>query len=302
MTEEEKLELEEDKAEKAQKLKEKKAKKKAKEERSFNRLKKAFWVLFVAYIFLFVFWGAINKYITVPKDIYTKVGSNNSGLSIPMSEAYIIEELAINTFKDYLREEDFEAAYNMCCKEYKAYKSYEDFCDYAQRIEPDSFRMKQIKAKTDYALEAQIVYDSGDQRIDTIYIIYPDEFKKGTYYFSPEKFLYMYENQDFKNDGITLHVDKCVVFTDKVEMTGTIKNDSFFDTLAITELGASYSGTLNKWTPFEKTLAKGEETEFNLIFEDLHYFIPNSLMIRRQKSDTKIRTYEFTFKENEKRS
>ena len=300
MTDEERLDLEEDKAEREQKRKENKEKKKAKEERSFNRLKKAFWVLFVAYIFLFVFWAAINKYITVPKDIYTKVGSNSSGMSIPMNEAYIIEA-AINAFKGYLKDENYDEAYNMCCSEYKQYKTLEEFIEYASTINPDTFKMKQIKAMTDYALEAQIVYASGDERVDTVYIIYPDEFKQNTYYLSPEKFIYKYENQDFKNDGITLHVDKCLVFTDRVEVTGTIKNESLFDTIILTEIGASYSGTLNKWTPFEKTLAKGEETEFKLVYEDLHYFIPNCLTIRRQKSDTKIRTYEFTFKEGKKR-
>ena len=302
MTEEEKLELEEEKREEQEEKKEKQKKKKAKEAKSFERLKKAFWVLFVLYIFLFVIWSAINKYLLYPRSIYSKIGQSTSGTSIPLNEAYKIEIYAIESFADYLREGKYEEAYNMCCREYKNYKSLEDFTEYAKTIDADTIRMKEIKAKSNYALEAQIVYKSGEETVDTIYMIYPDEFKQGVYYLSPDKFLYRYVDQDFKKDGISIHIDECIAYVDRIILKGTVKNDSLFDEVNLTEICASYEGTLNKWQKFEKNLKKGEEAKIDLLFEDLHFFVPNGILLRRQKDENTLRTYEFSFKDDKKRS
>lgn len=281
---------------------EKKRRKKEKDEKSFNNVMNAFKLMFILYLFLFVLVYAVNKYAVRPRSIYSKIGSNYSGTSVSMQDAYTIKEYTINKYKNLLLEGKLEDAYNMMSDEYKKYMDYESYVESLKGIDYKSIDMMNIKAKSNYALEARVTYLKNNERVETTYMLYPSEFNSSLYYMSPDNFLYYYENQDMSQDGLTVHVSECVCFVNAVEIRGTVKNDSWFDKIELTQMAVSYDNSLNKWTDYEVTLEKGQEAQFDFRFEDLHYFVPNSVQIKRKKGDDKVRTYFFEFKEDEKRS
>ena len=226
---------------------EKKKQKKAKKEaRSIERLKTAYKIIIALLIIAFVFWYSINIDKESKLTIYQKAGTNTSGVSVPMKDALIIREYAINQYKDLLVSNDYKAAYSMMSEEYQEYMPYEEYVKTLAGMDASTLDMQSIKQITNYAFEAKVRYKKDGEYVETIYLLYPNKYNEKKYTISPDKFLYSYKDRSFKTDGIELTMDECVVYVDYVTLKGRIKNVEWNDDIKINKLAVSYNSSLNK--------------------------------------------------------
>jgi len=128
-------------------------------EKSKKILKKFFTIILILYIFLFAFMFAFRKYFIEGKNIYTKVSTSHVLQSIPIKDALIIRELTIEKLKNYIKNQEYEKAYDLYSKEYKEFISLENYINEIKKIDIDSVEMAEIKARNDDCYEADIVFD-----------------------------------------------------------------------------------------------------------------------------------------------
>lgn len=262
-----------------------------KKEKTWRRLKKAFVVMAILYIILFIVKDYLDKKPSRDITIYNKVGSSVSATSLSIKDSLIIKEYSIVRFKDYLKALNFESAYKITSEEYRAFKTYEEFVEEFSNINYDSIELKEIRAKSNFAFEAEVVYQNNvGTKFETIYMIYPSLFSETEYTISPNGFLYAYKDKDYEEDGIKVHINNCVAYVDKITIKGNIENVSWFDNVEIDRVGASYNTSLKKWTDYRINLQKGQNIGFEVLIGNTNYFIPNKLLLKRQKGDVE-RTY-----------
>ncbi len=271
--------------------------------KSNERLKKLFLLILILFVVFIFLKNRGEEYLEKPTSLFALVGNNNS-TSISVKDALLIREHSITPFARLLEKGDYESAYNYCTSEYKSVYSLEDFKDFYSKIDCSTIELKEIKAKTDYCYDAKVVYKekeanlSGDRPlIETTYMLYPNEFNAELIMISPNSFLYAYQDEELSQNGIKIHVEKCIVNVDSIYLKGTIENTSWFSDMEFEKLGVSYNGAVRDVFKFEKTLKKGETVEFEKTLKEDQLFMPNCLTLERKLSDTKLRTYTFYFKE-----
>ncbi len=286
--------------EESKKKQEKELKKQLKNQRSLARIKKAFGVLFVLYIVIFIVMYRIKNDEEFNPSIYSKVGANTNGYTLSIKDALIIKEYTINRYKDYLERGLVQEAYNMLSSDYKKYMTFDEYKSSVVGINYSTIDMKSIRSRSKYAYEAEVTYEKNGEVVETVFMLYPNEFNETIYTISPDKFLICYRNQEFAMDGINLIVDECIVFVDSIELRGKITNNDWFEEIELTRIAASYDGKLNKWFNYNNKLAKGETKEIDIKFENLNYFVPNMIVLQRNKKNIE-RTYQFRFYENGKK-
>ena len=271
--------------------------------KSNERLKRLFILVFILFVVFLFLKSSLKKYIEEPTSIFALVG-NNISTSISVKNALILRENSIAPFSRLLEKGEYEEAYqNYCTNEYKSIYSLEDFKNFYSNIDCSTIELKDIKAKTDYCYEAKVVYkekqpeSSGDDElIETTYMLFPNEFNPEIVMISPNNFLYAYQDEEFSKNGIKIYIEKCIVNCDSIYVKGTIENTSWFSDIDIEKLGFSYDGAIRDTFGFDKTLKKGEIVEFEKKINENQAFLPNSFILERKMSETKLRTYNFFFK------
>jgi len=271
--------------------------------KSNERLKRLFILVFILFVVFLFLKSSLKKYIEEPTSIFALIG-NNISTSISVKNALIIRENSITPFARLLEKGEYEEAYeNYCTNEYKSVYSLEDFKNFYSKIDCSTIELKDIKAKTDYCYEAKVVYKeknqelSGDgELLETTYMLFPNEFNAEIVMISPNNFLYAYQDEEFSQNGVKIHIEKCIVNCDSIYVKGTIENTSWFSDIDIEKLGFSYDGAIRDTFAFDKTLKKGEIVEFEKKINEKQAFLPNSFILERKMSETKLRTYTFFFK------
>ena len=264
-------------------LEEKKKKQKEKDAKFFKKIGKLFLAVWIIAIVIFV--TGTNK-LTDEVDIFQKIGASDNGYSVTIKDALILEDAAINKFRDYLEKEDYVQAYNMMSKEYKEYcNTIEMFKEAFAGIDYSSIQMTEVKKKSDYAYVAGVTYVKDGKHILTQYMIYPNQYREKVYTLSPDKFLKAYKNKSYKGDGIEIQIDEVIAYTDRVSIKGSIKNAEWSKDIVLSEIAASYNESLNKWVSFTNTIKSSETAPIELETDKTNFFVPNKILVRRQKDD-----------------
>lgn len=264
--------------------------------KSSKRLKSFFGFILIAYIVVFVIKYSINKFALGKKDIYEKIG-NGVSVSIHTLDAYKIKEYSIKRYANYILKNDYESAYNMLSDEYRAYYDIDGFKEQIQGIDFSTIDMKDIKAKSDYCYIANVEFKRNGELVETTYILYSNEYNTESFTISPDKFLCSYRNQDFKKDGIHLHIDSCLVYIDEIKLVGTISNESWFSDMEFNGIDISYGYTMNSKKDLNLSLKKDESAPIDVTFSGFNFFIPNNVKLERVKDEKSISTYSFYFLE-----
>lgn len=278
----------------------KELKEEMKRQRSLNRLKKAFYVLFVLYIFAFFLIYAMRKDVDSQKNIAQKVGIGNIGVGLSMRDALLVKDYSINKYKDLLIDGDYEGAYALLTDEYKELVSFEEYKADVMQIDAESIDMKSIKSRSSLAYEAEVVYTKNGEEVETTYLLFPYEYNPKYYTISPDKFICCIKDQEFKKDHMVVTVDRCIVYTDKVELEGKIKNEEWKGSIVLSRVAISSDRSLAVWEEFPRTIGQDGEIDLAVTFKDTTFFIPNSIMIEREKAKVD-RIYLFRFKEEVKK-
>ncbi len=273
-------------------------KKKRQKEKDTKFIKKiAKWIL-ILWVIALIFWIVGSKKLADEVSIFQKVGQSDNGYSVTISDALVIEDAAIKKFRDYLVEDNYLLAYNMMSKEYKDYCNTLDmFKEAMSGIDYSTIKMTEVKRKSNYAYVAGVTYVKNGEQVFTKYMIYPNQYREKTYTMSPDKFLIAYKNKNLKDDGVDIQIDEVVAYIDKIIIKGSIKNTEWSKDVITSEIAASYNESLNKWVPFTKTLKSSETTPIELETDETNYFIPNKILVRRQKDDVS-RIYVVNLVEN----
>ena len=262
-------------------------KKKKQKEKDIKFIKKIGKMILIVWIITIIFFVAGAKKLTDEADIYKKVGASDNGYSVTIKDALILEDAAINTFRDYLVKEEYLKAYNMMSKEYKEYYNTLDmFKEAMAGINFSSIKMTEVKKKSDYAYVAGVTYAKNGHQVYTQYMIYPNQYRNDVYTLSPDKFLKAYKNKSYKGDGIEIQIDEVIAYTDRVSIKGSIKDTEWAKDIVISEVAASYNESLNSWVPFSSTLKPGETAQIDIETDKTNYFVPDKVLVRRQKDDT----------------
>ena len=276
-------------------------------------LKKLYTIILVCFIVLLFLNNYVKKHTINSRSIRSLVG-NNVSVNVGSKTSLLIREFSINPFVAFLKSYDYESAYKMCTDEYKKYFTLQDFTDTFSKIDVSSIALREVKAKTDLCYEAKIVYRlledkkavtnaSGElvqvegEQFETTFMLFPSAVNSEVIRISPNKFLYGYSEETFKKDGLEVYVEKCLVYTDSVEIHATIKNNSWFSNISIHSVGVGLEEGLLRKFEFDKELAKGEEVKVERIIKDTDFFMPNNFQIERVKNEKKLRTYAFYFDE-----
>lgn len=267
--------------------------------KSTIRLKKIFGFLLIAYIVVFVLINAKSKYDTLDPDIVERIGFSTE-TNIPIDKVLTIREHAIERYKKYLINSDYESAYAMLTDEYKNYCSYDEYINNIKNIDYNSIEVEDINSKNDYCYVASIVYKQNGEEVHTKYLLYVTKYENNDFYISPDGFLSSYYNQEFSKDDININIEKCNIFTDRVEFKGTIKNVSWFSDIQIKQIDLSYDTSLTTPHSVDLTIKKGEEVPFDIVYDGFEYFVPNNVRIEQDKGNGETSIYRFYFKENEK--
>jgi len=258
-------------------------------------IKRIFKVIFFGYVIVMIAMFLINGLLEDKRTIYEKIGTLEP-YSISIKDALNIKAYGLETYIDYIKNEDFKSAYDMLSKEYKDFVSYKDYLETLKGINFETFGMKEIKMKTENTYVATVVYERNEIQEETTYLLYLNKVNPKIITISPNKFIYGYHDSKYNMDNIELKVEECIVYTDSIEMTGKVKNTSLFETLKINNIGLGYDESINKNENVDITIAPGEEKEINVNY-DTNYYIPNNIKLKSVKNEDTLRTYTFYFKE-----
>ena len=279
--------------------------------KSTKILVKLYLIIFILLAVLYFLNKFVDNHTVNSKSIYALIG-NNVSVSVGSKTSLLIREYSIIPFAEFLKMGDYESAYNMCTEEYQEYFSLDDFRSTFSQIDPNSIELEEVQAKTDYCYEAKVVYrilgekitytnasgetiETKGKQYETTYMLFPNEFKSEIIKISPNKFLFGYKNQSFKNNGIELNVEKCLVYTDHMELKAKLKNVSLFSKVAVKSVGLGYEDGLLRTFNVDKSLAKDEEIKIEHTITDTNFFLPNNIKIDRIMNEKKLRTYTFYF-------
>ncbi len=265
--------------------------------KSTIRLKKIFTFLLVAYIIVFFMIYAKNKYGNANNDIYEKVGAGIE-TNITIEKTLKLKKLSIDRYKQYLRSQDYGSAYDMFTPEYKNYCDFDSFLGRVSGVDWTTLDVEDINAKNDYCYVATVVYTHNNELLKSKYLLYVDRYFTDSITISPDSFVCSYKDQDFEKDGVSLYIDECVVYIDKVTLKGSIENTSWFSDINVTSVDSAYGSSLVAHYPIIKELKKGEKMPFDIVFDGkAEFFIPDNIKIETENGDKKA-TYSFYFKES----
>ena len=265
--------------------------------KSTIRLKKIFTFLLVAYLIVFFLMYAKNKYGNADNNIYAKVGSGIE-TNITVEKTLKLKKLSIDKYKNCLFNSDFDSAYSMLTDEYKYYCDFDTYLNQVSEIDWSTLDVEDINAKNDYCYIASVVYEQNGQLVKSKYLLYVDRYFTESITISPNNFVCSYKDQDFEKDGVSLHIDECVINIDKVFLKGSVKNTSWFSDIKITSVDAAYGGALVAHYPVIKELKKGDELPFDITYDEkTEFFIPDNIKIETEEGEKTV-SYSFYFKEN----
>lgn len=253
----------------------------------------------IAYIVVFIVAGIINNYTKKEKNIMEKIGTTEL-YSVSIKDAMNVNIYGTLLYKDYIKEQRFEDAYNMLTSEYKEVVSYEDFLKSIECIDFDTFRVETIKMKTEGTYVLDVVYDRNGTEKTTQYLVYVNPYNPEKMTISPNKFIYSYRNLNFEKDQIEVRLQECNIFTDKIKMSIVVKNKSIFKDMEFISLGAGFGNAMNKQDSIELILKPGEEKLLEVEY-DVNYYMPNNIKLKRILNKETLRTYTFYFEEGEKK-
>jgi hypothetical protein len=181
----------------------------------------------------------------------------------------------------------------MLTKEYKGYMNYDDYVKSLQGIDWNSFAMESIKAKTDNSFEAKVTYKKNGQEIHTTYMLYNSKLNTDVFTISPDGFVYGYFDQTIKKDGLELKVDELIAYADKVTLKASIKNTSWNSKKTVFSIDITYNSKLISHEYAMYDLDKDGEKSFSLEYDDLNYFIPNTIDVSTVEGEDNIKTVSF---------
>lgn len=253
--------------------------------------------LVIAYIVVFIVAGIINKYTKNEKSIMEKIGTTEL-YSVSIKDAMNVNIYATLLYKEYIKEQKFEAAYGMLTPEYKQIISYEDFLKSIEGIDFDTFRVETIKMKTEGTYVLDVVYDRDGVEKTTQYLVYVNPYNPEKMTISPNKFIYSYRNLNFEKDQIEVRLQECNIFIDKIKMSIVIKNKSLFKDMEFVGLGAGFGNAMNKENSMELTLKPGEEKLIEVEY-DVNFYMPDNIKLKRVFNEETIRTYTFYFEDTQ---
>jgi len=265
--------------------------------KSTIRLKKIFSFLLVAYIIVFFMMYAKNKYGNTSNDIFTKIGSGIE-TNITVENTLKLKRLSIDRYKNYLIGGDYGSAYDMLTSEYKYQYDFDTYINQVSDIDWSTLELEDINAKNDYCYVASVVYRQNNELKKDKYLLYLDRYFTDSVTISPDSFICSYKNQDFEKDGVSLHIDDCIICIDQIRLKGSIKNTSWFSDINITSIDSAFGSSLTAHYPISKELKKDETLPFDIIYdENTEFFIPDNIKIETQEDENKV-SYSFYFKEN----
>jgi len=308
-------------------------------EKSKKILKKFFTIILILYIFLFAFMFAFRKYFIEGKNIYTKVSTSHVLQSIPIKDALIIRELTIEKLKNYIKNQEYEKAYDLYSKEYKEFISLENYINEIKKIDIDSVEMAEIKARNDDCYEADIVFDYIDSaselyketsigmsainaEIEKIrqrynltdsgekleksenkkeknhikYLLYPNEINQEIIKISPDNFIYYFKDINKKAKDLSLKLNSCTVWNNKIELDCDVTNKSFLEDIYISSVVVAYDSSWHIDKDYFVGIEKGSTKNIKITFENTDYLIPNNIkLIQSIDGGEKERIYSFFF-------
>ena len=264
--------------------------------KSSKRLKKIFTILLVAYLIVFLVLYTKNKYANFSDDILEKVGAGIE-TNIPIDRVLRIKKLAMDTYKEFLLNNDYQSAYDMLTDEYKLFCPIEEYETKVKQIDWSTFEVEDINAKNDYCYIASVIYNQNGETIKTRYLLYINKYATDKFFISPDKYIYSYIDQEFSKDDILLHIDECVIYIDKIVLKGSIKNTSWFSDINISSVNAAYGDSLVAKNNITLEIKKGDTAPIIVNYEGYtDYFIPDNIKIEKDNGE-KEDVYSFYFKE-----
>lgn len=252
----------------------------------------------IAYIVVFIVSGIIKTYVKDEKDIITKIGFSQP-YSISIKESVNVNLYGPTLYVEYIKNKNYEAAYNMLTNEYKVAFPYEDFLKSIEGIDFDTFRVESIKMKTEGTYVLEVIYERNGIEKTTQYLVYENSYNPLKMTISPNKFIYSYEDLIFEKDQIELKIKECYIYTDSVKMSVIVKNKSLFKTMEFINLGIGYGISTNMEDDIELILEPGEEKIIEVEY-DTNYYVPNNIKLKRVLDKNTLRTYTFYFENTKK--
>lgn len=252
-------------------------------------------IVLIIYIVILIFWLLINNYLKDDKTIYEKIGSMYP-YSATTKDALNVKLHAILPFRDFLKNNEIESAYDMLTAEYKEYMPYDEFFKLFEDIDLDTFDLKRLDIKADGTYIATVMYERNGEKEESQYLLYMHKNNPNLITMSLDKFIYTFRDLKFNIDNTEVKIDECNVFTDNIYLKTTIKNTSSNEEITFTNIGLGYGEGINKNQDNEFTLKPGESKEIEMLY-DTEFFIPNNIKIKRILDDDTLRTYTLYFKD-----
>lgn len=212
--------------------------------------------------------------------------------SVTVENALYVKTYSIAKYLAYIEVGEYEKAYNMFTDEYKAYKSYKDYMSDIKDIDFTTFRVQEVKELTENTFIVPVEYMQNGELLEETYLVLVNKVNDKIMKISPDRFLYSLEDKlEFSKNHIKFIIEEETVYSDKIHLKVTVKNNNLFEDINITKIGIGYNLQESKMeTVNAKIEAKSSQT-FEIEFS-ANYDVPKYLKIEREMKEV-TRTYTF---------
>ncbi|MBR4110825.1 MAG: hypothetical protein IKK43_03970 [Clostridia bacterium] len=254
--------------------------------------------LLIACAIAFLVKFILDKNVFEDMKITNRVNSSLP-LSVTIQDAVYVKLYSIDRYVNFLQTEQYSKAYNMLTKEYKEFKTYNEFLYEIAGIDFSTFKLKEVKQIAERTYLAPVEYKRNGVLEEEEYIVLANNINDKNMKISLNKFLYHFpEKQKFSKDGIKYTIEECVVKSNVIKLTVTVKNGNFFEEVEIKEIGLGFDEESKKMQTIEKGILKAGETQTYDIEIESNYYIPKYLQINRNIDGEIMRTYLFELDNN----
>ncbi len=212
--------------------------------------------------------------------------------SVTVEDALYVKTYSVSKYLAYIEVGEYKKAYNMFTDEYKAYKSYNDYMSDIKDIDFTTFRVQEVKELSENTYVLPVEYMKNDELIEETYLVLVNKVNDKIMKISPDRFLYsLNEKLEFSKNHIKFIVEEETVYSDKIYLKVTIKNNNLFEDIDITKIGIGYNTEESKTEKVTTTIKAKDSQTFELEFSS-NYDVPKYLKIEREMKEI-TRTYTF---------
>jgi len=234
------------------------------------------FLLIVVCVLLFIYF-LVNGYAKKSEDMSELVGSKIGGGELSTSDYYSLVQ-CVETYIDYLKQKDFEMAYQMLNNNYKEYVSYEKYQEKVAQKDYSQTNITDVEIITATTYRVTTTTEGQEEQFS---IIIDGDSRR--FLLLPESFLdYQKVNTKVFHHQLKCVLKEYVVYTDKSEMMFEVTNNSNKDAhLTMGKCWTTFSDEIEK--NVDITIKAKETIPITVSFET-DYTFPKKVILYKNNN------------------